>query len=235
MRITSLGCLWRVEPVPGFILFFKFIFFNELQGHSVPEQRVFSRIWGLFIQDTGEDLFTWAPRELLVAAQKWCVQGWEEAAPKREQAWRLLKCKLGVQDNQKTLLFREKVLTSRRRQAILHYVRKYFEGKLIHPSPSVWTTPKQASFPTRPLKMSLQVQREGCRGRGSEGCFHFLPTLYIMSTHNFICQFKKLIHFQRSFCSPLQTGKEIIWNNFRNCFFFLICTMTRKVTIEVML
>lgn len=147
-----------------FYFIFLIYFFNELQGHSVPEQRVFSRIWGFFIQGTGADLFTLAPREPLVAAQKWCVQGWEEAAPKREQAWRLLKCKLSVQDNQKTLLFREKVLTSRRRQAILHYVRKYFKGKLIHPSPSVWTTPKQASFPTKPLKMSLQVQREGCVG-----------------------------------------------------------------------
>lgn len=90
-------------PVPGFILFLFFLnlFFNELQGHSVSEQRIL----GFFIRGTGADLFTLATRELVVPAQKWCVQAREEAAPKKGQPWHLLKCKLGVQDNQKTLLF----------------------------------------------------------------------------------------------------------------------------------
>lgn len=54
-----------------------------------------------------------------MSAQKWCVQSWEAEAPKREQAWCLLKCKLDVQDNKKDLFLGRKFL--RQGEANLSY------------------------------------------------------------------------------------------------------------------
>lgn len=54
-RVLAVFEEWDLFQV---LFYFLNLFFNELQGHSVPEHRVFSRILGFFIQGTGADLFT---------------------------------------------------------------------------------------------------------------------------------------------------------------------------------